>query len=170
MTLKPNPHDSAIIRGAGPADIRLMSQLERFTPTAAHWTKQQYTELFLRGEGGAERLILVGEATEVFDSPPTPLKVFLGFLAARHVAQEWELENIVIAPSALRRGLGTRLLDALLTKARETNSECVFLEVRESNAPARSLYEKAGFQQTGRRKSYYANPQEDAILYRRTIP
>ena len=42
----------------------------------------------------------------------------------------------------------------------------MFLEVRESNAAARTLYEKAGFEQTGRRHSYYTSPLEDAILYR----
>jgi ribosomal-protein-alanine N-acetyltransferase len=45
----------------------------------------------------------------------------------------------------------------------------VFLEVRESNAAARALYANAGFEQTSRRKSYYANPLEDAILYRHVI-
>ncbi len=93
----------------------------------------------------------------------------LGFLVAQHIAPEWELENIVVAPAARRTGLGKRLLDALLTQARETNSAAVFLEVRESNTAARTLYEKAGFEQTGRRKSYYRDPVEDAILYRRTL-
>jgi ribosomal-protein-alanine acetyltransferase len=180
MTLNPNLRDAAIIREAGPADIRLMSHLESFTPTAAHWTKQQYADLFLQSDGGAERLVLVAEEMTAFDpddaddsepdsEPESELwtmRVFLGFLVARRVAQEWELENIVIAPGALRRGLGTRLLNALLAKARETHSACVSLEVRESNAPARSLYEQTGFKQAGRRKSYYANPMEDAILYR----
>jgi [ribosomal protein S18]-alanine N-acetyltransferase len=89
-----------------------------------------------------------------------------GFLVARHVASEWELENIVVAPLARRKGLGQQLLDALLVAARETNSSSVFLEVRESNAAARCLYEKAAFEQTGRRKSYYTDPVEDAVLYR----
>jgi ribosomal-protein-alanine acetyltransferase len=88
------------------------------------------------------------------------------FLVARHVAPDWELENIVVAPSARRKGLGTRLLRALFARARDTNSDSVFLEVRESNSPARALYERAGFPETGRRKSYYANPSEDAVLYR----
>jgi len=42
----------------------------------------------------------------------------------------------------------------------------VFLEVRESNQPARAFYLRQGFEESGRRKFYYANPQEDAILYR----
>lgn len=95
--------------------------------------------------------------------------MFLGFLVARYIAPDWELENIVVDPNARRRGLGKHLLDALLAKARETNSESVFLEVRESNGSARALYESAGFHQTGRRKSYYSGPAEDAILYRLTL-
>jgi ribosomal-protein-alanine N-acetyltransferase len=93
----------------------------------------------------------------------------LGFLVARHLAPEWELENLVVAPTIRRKGLGKRLLDGLLAHADGTNSDAVFLEVRESNASARALYESAGFAQTGRRKSYYAEPQEDAILYRRSL-
>ena len=46
----------------------------------------------------------------------------------------------------------------------------MFLEVRESNIAARKLYEKAGFEPTGRRKSYYTDPLEDALLYRRSLP
>ena len=89
----------------------------------------------------------------------------LGFLIARHLPPEWELENVVVAPSARQKGVGRQLLEALLTAARETNSESVFLEVRDSNTAARSLYERTGFQQHGRRKSYYSNAIEDAILY-----
>jgi len=93
----------------------------------------------------------------------------VGFLVAHHLAPEWELENIVVAPTARHRGIGKRLLEALLDAARETNSSAVFLEVRESNTAARTLYEGSGFEQTGRRRSYYASPSEDAILYRRTL-
>ena len=89
----------------------------------------------------------------------------LGFLVAAHVSPDWELENVVVASTARRQGLGKALLGALLAAAAETNSASVFLEVREANHAARSLYEAAGFRITSRRKSYYNNPQEDAILY-----
>jgi ribosomal-protein-alanine N-acetyltransferase len=160
------------IRPATLADIPSILDLERQSATAGHWTEEQYRQAF-RQEGG-ERLVLLAE-----DFPPTSSAretrtradtSISGFLAAQHLAPEWELENIVVAPSARRQGLGKRLLDALLAAARRTNSTTVFLEVRESNAAARSLYEKAGFEQTGRRKSYYTNPPEDAILYRLTLP
>lgn len=142
-----------------------MMSLERPCPTAAHWAERQYQELFHARGNGPERLVLVAEPSfpnEIPDAAPG----IVGFLVARHLAPEWELENIVVAPAARRKGLGKRLLDALLARAREAHSHSVFLEVRNSNFAARALYEKAGFQQTGRRKAYYADPPEDAILCR----
>jgi ribosomal-protein-alanine N-acetyltransferase len=158
-----------IIRLATAADIPAVMNLER-SSTAAHWSEQQYQQLFQPGVDGPERLVLIAEASLSDPSVPgesnTADARILGFLVAHHIAPEWELENIVVTQSARRNGLGKRLFDALLTRAKETNSDSIFLEVRESNAPARALYESTGFEQTGRRKSYYATPQEDAILYR----
>jgi len=88
------------------------------------------------------------------------------FLAARKVGHEFELETIVVSHHARRRGAGTSLLRAFLDMARQSDVHAVFLEVRESNAPARALYDKFGFQQTGRRSRYYRNPEEDAMIYR----
>jgi ribosomal-protein-alanine N-acetyltransferase len=144
-----------------------LKSLERQCATAAHWTEAQYRQAF-QGER-MERLVLVAEGSEPIASGPDAGGGVLGFLVARHFAPEWELENIVVVPSARRKGLGNRLLNALFTAARETNSASVFLEVRESNASARTFYEKAGFEQSGRRKSYYTDPLEDAVLYRQTL-
>jgi ribosomal-protein-alanine N-acetyltransferase len=141
-------------------------ELERLSPTAAHWTERQYGEMF--DQGDSRRFIVVADASTESDPKasaggPSPL---LGFLVARHLAPEWELENIVVAPAERRNGIGSQLLSALLAAAREAKSEAVFLEVRDSNDAARTLYKKAGFAQTGRRKAYYASPSEDAVLYR----
>jgi [ribosomal protein S18]-alanine N-acetyltransferase len=160
------------IRSATVADIPSIMELERQSATAGHWTEAQYLQAF--HQKGIRRLVVVAEDS----SPPTSGYQArnhvdtgpLGFLVARHLIPEWELENIVVAPAARRKGLGKRLLEVLLTEARETNSSSVFLEVRESNAAARSLYEKAGFELTGRRMSYYTNPAEDAVLYLLTLP
>jgi ribosomal-protein-alanine acetyltransferase len=164
-----NSEDFVNLRRAIVDDIPSLMHLERQCPAAAHWTRQQYERLFQNDE----RLLLVAEESPHIVSGPAPIPganpAILGFLIARHLALEWELENIVVAPAARRRGIGTRLLHALLADARETNSNAVFLEVRESNVAARNLYEKAGFDQTGRRRSYYASPSEDAILYRKSL-
>jgi [ribosomal protein S18]-alanine N-acetyltransferase len=141
-------------------------RLERQCATAGHWTEEQYRQAF-RSESPA-RLLLVVEASSPDLTPGAEGPSVLGFLIAHHLAPEWELENLVVAPTARRKGLGKRLLEALLDAAGETNSS-VFLEVRESNAAARALYENSGFEQTGRRPSYYTSPLEGAILYRRTV-
>ena len=131
--------------------------IERLSNTAAHWSEQQYESLFGSEDPEISRLALIAIRQENSE--------ILGFLVAQHVGPDWELENVVVAPEMQGKGIGTRLMLELLKQAQETNSETVFLEVRESNVAARALYEKIGFLQTGRRKSYYSNPLEDAILY-----
>jgi len=141
-----------------------MLRLERNSATAAHWSEAQYECLFQADEGQIPRLVLVAQRDiprERSDRAPT----VVAFLIARYLAYEWELENIVVAPEARGQGIGTHLMTELLVRATQASSHSVFLEVRESNAPARALYQKLGFLQTGRRKSYYNNPVEDAILY-----
>lgn len=88
-----------------------------------------------------------------------------GFLIARIIGDECELENIVVAESSRRHGLGARLIRALSNAARGRNATCMFLEVRESNVTARSFYEACAFSSDGCRKSYYSDPAEDAVLY-----
>lgn len=157
------------IRKATPDDISLMMDLAKESVFAAHWKTEQYGAIFSASEK-IRRLAVVAVETGEGGSPHVAGNdSILGFLVARHLAPEWELENIAVAPNARRKGIGQQLLDTLLAAARETDSESVFLEVRDSNQPARALYERAGFQQTGRRKSYYSNPVEDAVLYRFTL-
>jgi ribosomal-protein-alanine N-acetyltransferase len=148
------------IRPPAAGDVPAMVAIERACPTSAHWTDEQYGRLFT-GLRAASTLALVAEATTDAHGG----SALLGFLIARHLAPEWELENLVVAPTARRMGVGKRLLESLLDAARETHSESVFLEVRESNLAARGLYEKLGFRETGRRKSYYTSPLENAVLY-----
>lgn len=156
------------IRPATADDIPLMIELERAVACAAHWTESQYAGLFSSGASQLQSLVLVAEvATEGTSGAPLATRAsLLGFLVARQIAPEWELENIVVATSLRRKGIGKQLLKALLDAATETNSQAVFLEVRDSNHAARALYQKSGFRQVGRRNSYYRDPEEDAILYR----
>lgn len=103
------------------------------------------------------------------DERPDDVPAVVGFLIARQAAAEWELENIVVADEFRGKGVGTQLLQEFFTQAKKMNSDSVFLEVRESNTPARRLYERLGFHETGRRRAYYSNPTEDAILYAKTL-
>jgi ribosomal-protein-alanine N-acetyltransferase len=147
--LEPSVH----FRLATPDDIPAVLALEKQADTAAHWSPKQYAEIF--AHSAPQRLFLLAEVSAAI----------LGFLIARSAVAEWELENIVVAATARKRGLGARLASDFLARAKQLNASSVFLEVRESNVPARALYEKLGFVENGRRRSYYSQPLEDAILY-----
>jgi len=90
----------------------------------------------------------------------------VGFLIARCLPEEWEIENVVVEENARQAGIGSSLVRCLEQEALAAGVWSIILEVRESNAPARRLYEKNGFTSEGRRKNYYESPDEDAILYR----
>jgi ribosomal-protein-alanine N-acetyltransferase len=146
-----------------------MMDLERQIPTAGHWSPQQYEGLFVTPSGQqSERLawVVEGEGAAQPEKVSSEAPEILGFLVAHRVDAEWELENLVVAGTARRQGVGTRLLRALGAHARTRQDNGIFLEVRESNQSARALYRKVGFEETGLRKSYYVNPPEDAILCR----
>lgn len=141
------------IRPATAADLPALLALERQAVTAAHWSQQQYKTLF---DSDPLRVALVMEEESAVQ----------GFLVARTLSREFEIENIVVSVSARRRGVGTSLLRGFLDLARRPDVQAVFLEVREANAAARALYQKLSFRQTGRRPRYYRDPEEDAIIYR----
>ncbi len=145
-----------MIRPATAEDIHSLMQLAGETPTAAHWTEKQF-EAALRS-GPPKRAILVLDCDGV-----------QGFTVGAEVAGEWELENIVVAAAYQRRGLGRKLLKALMSRVEEEKGICIFLEVRESNSNARALYESLGFEPTGTRPGYYHNPVENAVLYRKNL-
>lgn len=75
-----------------------------------------------------------------------------------------DLCNMAVAPELRRNGIAGELLQEAVRLAGERQVERILLEVRESNAPARELYSKYGFQKIGNRKAYYSAPVEDAIL------
>jgi len=148
------------LRPATPADIPRLMEIERAAATAARWTETNYRRLFAGTGEGVQRLAWVLEDEGEI----------VGFLVASGVGTEWELENVVVAESARRRGLAARLLRHLLSVLPERDAGELRLEVRESNAAARALYAQAGFQECGRRADYYSSPQEDAVLYRLDFP
>lgn len=87
------------------------------------------------------------------------------YIALYRVLDEIEILNIAVHPSCRRQGYGKRLLGTLLQEARKMGITKAVLEVRTGNAPARALYEKLGFVQTGLRRHYYKDTGEDALLY-----
>ena len=80
---------------------------------------------------------------------------------------EGELYRIAVKKEERRHGYGKLLLKSFLDVLEENGSSLCFLEVRESNVPALSLYHSFGFSLVGQRKKYYKDPPEDALLLRR---
>lgn len=160
------------VRQANVADVPAMMDLERASPPAAHWSRQQYENLFVTANSqqrsGRFAWVLEDEAAQA-EKALSKAPEILGFLVAHRVDADWELENIVVAGAVRRRGVGTCLLGEFVAYARAQQGSSIFLEVRESNHSARALYRIAGFEETGFRKSYYSNPREDAIPCRLSL-
>ena len=89
-----------------------------------------------------------------------------GYIVALEAADSGEILNLAVAPGGRRHGLGRALVKQVVETLRGRGVQEIYLEVRESNAPARALYAGHGFKEVGRRKQYYRRPPEDAIVLR----
>ena len=88
----------------------------------------------------------------------------IGVGAFWQILEEAHITLLMVHPEHRGQGLGARLLGTLLAQAVSRQLERATLEVRVSNQPALYLYEKFGFQVAGRRKKYYPDTQEDALI------
>ena len=86
-------------------------------------------------------------------------------------ADESHLLNICVRPESRQQGIGRKMLRHLVSVARRHEAEVIFLEVRPSNTPARTLYEDEGFNELGNRRDYYpaGDSREDALIFARTL-
>lgn len=137
-------------RPATAADLPGLAALEA-AATAHGWSERQYHDSLAAGHAFL-LLEIDGQLS--------------GHAVTMAVLDEAELLNIVVAAQKQGQGLGQALLGALLQQLREQGCTRLFLEVRESNRPARALYAKSGFAETGLRKHYYptATGREHAVL------
>lgn len=90
----------------------------------------------------------------------------VGYAAAWTVVDQSELGNVAVSPEARGLGIGGMLVDAVVERVRRRGAREVFLEVRESNLTAQTLYRGRGFSVVGRRRAYYQKPTEDALVMR----
>ncbi len=142
------PYDASLLD-----DVAALEKLCFSTP----WSKESFRE--------------VGESTDhifwILAETKAEACEVLGFGCVSVMLDEGELLNIAVSPTHRRKGIGQILLSALLCEANWRGVRRMFLEVRESNLPAQSLYLRNGFTPVGRRKRYYHDPTEDAILMMR---
>jgi len=90
-----------------------------------------------------------------------------GYIGSQTVLDETDMMNVAVHPDFRRQGIAEALVNELVENLKKMGSHCLTLEVRASNAPAIALYEKLGFSEIGRRKNYYRNPREDALILRK---
>lgn len=88
----------------------------------------------------------------------------VGYCGLISAADEADITNVSVSQSMRKKGIGGMLLSELIKEAGESGIKKIFLEVRESNIPAISLYNGFGFKQVGMRKDYYEKPVENALL------
>lgn len=146
----PGGRGPVTLRPMGLDDVSAAAEIEHEVDPDP-WPAEQFSELLDLTVGFG----WVGE-----DPPGRVVGYVLGWV----VGDEAELANLVVAPDHHRRGIGARLMRRFLDDAAERGARKVYLEVRESNAAARSMYEGHGFRVVGRRKGYYRNPLEDALV------
>lgn len=88
----------------------------------------------------------------------------LGYAGLSVVAGEGYIDNVAVWQEYRRQGIAQALLEVFLRFGAAKQLSFLTLEVRASNDPAKQLYLKNGFEQVGRRKDYYDDPREDAII------
>jgi [ribosomal protein S18]-alanine N-acetyltransferase len=129
------------IRRGGADDLAAVAAIQQASPGAAGWKVADYLE---------QEFLVALQGNRI-----------VGFLVARTlVAGEREILNLAVAPDSRRKGVARALLDRVF----EGFCGEVFLEVRESNGVALKFYKSLGFKELSRRKGYYGNPPETAIV------
>jgi ribosomal-protein-alanine N-acetyltransferase len=93
----------------------------------------------------------------------------VGYIMARISGEEGEILNLAVLPRDRRKGIARRLLAAGMEALVAEGVREAYLEVRESNVPAITLYRSAGFRPVGLRPDYYRNPPEDALVLRAPV-
>jgi len=112
---------------------------------------------------GAKAIMLVAEI-ENAERALAEGRRTAGFIVSRVIADELHINNIAVRPAFQKMGIGAKLLNAALAEGVSHGSVSSFLEVRASNRAAQKLYQRCGFRVVGRRKDYYHEPLEDALI------
>jgi ribosomal-protein-alanine N-acetyltransferase len=150
------------IRRMTAADVDRVMEIAQRLKDAPQWPAAIYLAAVVP-EAPPRRAALVAQETNASS------RAVLGFAVASVLAPEAELETIAVAPEHQRRGVGARLFAALVEELNAARVTDVHLEVRCSNSSALAFYHALGFDVSGRRPRYYADPVEDALLLRLSL-
>lgn len=152
----PNADTQVRIRPATAADVEAIVRIERAT-FSKPWSSRSFQDM-LRAPAAIVLVALLEEP------------VVQGYAAAYVAADVAELANIAVGQSVRGFGLGRALLAEVIRQVLGRGAGSLFLDVRASNVVARGLYESESFREVARRRDYYSQPVEDAIVMRRDLP
>lgn len=145
-----DPHPTVRLRPVDLGDLDRVGELEVELFGSGAWSRAAYEDELVAP--GRRYLAAVDESGTI-----------VGY-AGIALAPDSEVMTVGVGGAWRRRGIGTRLLDALLAAAREVRARRVFLEVRTTDVGARRMYERAGFRAVGLRRGYYQPDGGDALV------
>jgi ribosomal-protein-alanine N-acetyltransferase len=93
-----------------------------------------------------------------------PGEEVVAYIIYWQIRDDVQVNNVAVHPDCRGLGLGEALMRYAIARVRESGATFMTLEVRQSNAPALTLYNKLGFEVMGTRKNYYTKPDEDAFV------
>ncbi len=146
--------DEITVRRAVEDDIKALAALEKEC-FSENWSE--------KGIADSMELVYTEFVVAVFEER------VVGYISVYCSVDEGEIMNVTVTESMRRKGVAVKMFDMLFDILKERGIQKVFLDVRVSNEPAMSLYEKLGFERVGKRPAFYRKPREDAYIYRLDI-
>ena len=143
-----------MIRAMTAEDVGYVAQLEKVCFSNAPWQEETFS---LGMSLPISHYFVYEEEGEI-----------AGYFCGTILFEDAEVQNVATAPKFRQKGIGQALMEFFENTAKEKGAENCFLEVRVGNSPARSLYEKRGYEQIGIRKKYYPDG-EDALVMKKSL-
>ena len=153
----PQPNADLVLSPMVADDLDQVVEIERASFTNP-WTREMFEGEM--GRGAVSRSWVIRDRTAAV----------AGYCLGWLVAGELHISNLAVAPAQRRRGVGQRMLTAVLAEVAADGAHAATLEVRESNQSAINLYLRLGFRVVATRRRYYTDPVEDALVLWLTPP
>ncbi len=151
---RPTPAPEVRIRVLRESDLPVVLEIEN-EAYSVPWSESTFRSLLMRTDTDLVAAECEGELA--------------GYAVCWFIVDQGELGNVAVSSMWRRQGVGEKLVEAVLERARRRSAREVFLEVRRTNLTAQRLYRRLGFREIGVRKNYYVRPTEDALVMRRIL-
>jgi ribosomal-protein-alanine N-acetyltransferase len=163
-----NPEDNVMIRRSTPDDLQALVAIEQ-SCFAIPWSEQSIRADLANPSTAWYWIAELAPGGVVAGAADGDVGEVVGYVACYVAADIVQINNLAVLPAARQRGIGAKLLSALLDLAAASGVTAVDLEVRPSNQPAIALYMRAGFTVVGKRPHYYEDNGEDANIMLKKI-